>query len=113
MSLDCREIGHRQTLIQRWKKILASTALAAVVGTGVFLNLDAPALSGGETRTVSLYQVHTGESLTITYMKNGKYIPSAMKKINYLMRDWRRKEVMLSSCYGRRRYSQGLGVRRS
>ena len=94
MSLDCREIGHRQTLIQRWKKILASTALAAVVGTGVFLNLDAPALSGGETRTVSLYQVHTGESLTITYMKNGKYIPSAMKKINYLMRDWRRKEVI-------------------
>ena len=97
MSLDCREAGYRQTLIQRWKSILASTALAAVLGTGVFVNWNAPAMSGGETRTVSLYHVHTGESLTITYKKDGKYIPSAMKKINYLMRDWRRKEVIIIS----------------
>ena len=97
MSLDCRENGHRQTLIQRWKKALASTAFAAAVGTGLFLNLNAPAHSGGETRTVSLYHVHTGESLTVTYMKDGKYIPSAMKKINYLMRDWRRNEIITIS----------------
>ena len=97
MSLDCREIGHRQTLIQRWKKFLASTALAAVVGTGVFLNLDAPALSGGETRTISIYHVHTKQSLTITYKKDGKYIPSAMKKLNYILRDWRRNETITIS----------------
>ena len=44
----------------------------------------------GEVRTLSLYQVHTKESLTVTYKKNGRYIPSAMKKINYMLRDWRR-----------------------
>lgn len=97
MSLDCREAGLRQNLIQRWKKILGSTAIAAVLGTGVFVNWNAPAVSGGEARTISLYHVHSGESLTITYKKDGKYIPSAMKKINYLMRDWRRKEVITMS----------------
>jgi uncharacterized protein YcbK (DUF882 family) len=38
--------------------------------------------------------VHTKESLTITYKKNGRYIPSALEKINYVMRDWRRNEVI-------------------
>ena len=96
--MHCRELaGHRLTLTKRWKRILASAAIAAALGSGVWANLGTPAISGGETRTVSLYHVHTGESLTITYMKNGKYIPSAMKKINYLMRDWRRNEVVTIS----------------
>lgn len=59
--------------------------------------LSTQTLGGGETRTLSLYHVHTKESLTITYMRHGKYIPSAMKKINYLMRDWRRNEVITIS----------------
>ena len=71
--------------------------IAAAIGAGIFFNWNGTALSGGETRTLSLYHVHTRESLTITYMKNGKYIPSAMKKINYLMRDWRRNEVITIS----------------
>jgi uncharacterized protein YcbK (DUF882 family) len=97
MSLVCRETGNRRTLIQRWKKVLTSTAVAAVLGTGIFMNWNAPAVSGGETRTLSLYQVHTKESLTVTYMKNGKYIPSAMKKLNYVLRDWRRNETITIS----------------
>ncbi len=80
-------------MIQRWKKALVSTAAAAVVGTGLLVGLGLPAKSGGETRTISLYQVHTKESITVTYMKDGKYIPSAMKKLNYILRDWRRNEV--------------------
>ena len=74
-----------------------STAVAAVLGAGVFFGLNGAALSGGETRTLSIYQIHTKESLTITYMKDGKYIPSAMKKINYILRDWRRNEVITIS----------------
>lgn len=97
MGLDCREVGHRQTLIQRWKKAFASAAVVAAIAAGSYLSLGTPASSGGETRTISLYQIHTKESLTITYMKNGKYIPSAMKKINYILRDWRRNEVIAMS----------------
>jgi uncharacterized protein YcbK (DUF882 family) len=85
MGLDCREAGLRN-VFTRWKKLAASTAVAAMIGAGVFLSLNGTAHSGGETRTLSLYHVHTRESLTITYMKDGKYVPSAMKKINYLLR---------------------------
>ena len=53
-----------------------------------------PSEAGGETRTISLYHVHTKESLTVTYKVNGRYIPSAMSKINHLMRDWRRNETI-------------------
>ena len=83
--------------MNRWKKLAATTVAAAVLGAGAFLNWNGTAHSGGETRTLSLYQVHTKESLTITYKKDGKYIPSAMKKLNYFLRDWRRNEVITIS----------------
>ena len=97
MGLDCREAGNRQTLIQRWKNALASAALVLAIAAGSYLSWDAPASSGGETRTISIYHIHTKESLTVTYKKDGKYIPSAMKKINYILRDWRRNEVITIS----------------
>lgn len=83
--------------MNRWKKLAATTVAAAVLGAGAFLNWSGTAHSGGETRTISLYQVHTKQSLTITYKKDGKYIPSAMKKLNYFLRDWRRNEVITMS----------------
>ena len=58
-------------------------------------------LAGGSTdivaasernRTISLFTVNAKESLTIQYMKDGKHIPEAMDKINWLLRDWRRDE---------------------
>lgn len=51
-------------------------------------------VAGGETRTLSIYHTHTKESLTVTYMVNGKYVPSAMKKLNHILRDWRRGEAI-------------------
>lgn len=73
---------------------MVSAAIAAILSGGIWAGVRTPAVSGGETRTLSLYQVHTKESLTVTYMVDGRYIPSALKKINYLMRDWRRQEVI-------------------
>src|SRR5262245_32397134 len=43
-------------------------------------------------RTISFYGVNTKETLTLQYMKNGKHIPEAMEKINWILRDWRRDE---------------------
>jgi uncharacterized protein YcbK (DUF882 family) len=67
--------------------------MAMLAGT-TFFAAPATSIAGGETRTLSLYQVHTKESLTVTYMVNGRYVPSALKKINYLLRDWRRNETI-------------------
>lgn len=45
-----------------------------------------------ETRTLRLYYTHTKESATITFKKNGKYIRSGLKKVNRILRDFRRNE---------------------
>ena len=87
------DVGHRISLSKKFAKALASLAIAGTLAVGAWSFVDAsPSVAGGETRTISLYHVHTKESLTITYMKDGRYIPSAMKNINHLMRDWRRNE---------------------
>ena len=44
-------------------------------------------------RTISFYHIHTQERLTVVYKRDGKYIPEAMKQINWIMRDWRKNEV--------------------
>lgn len=93
MKSDCRDAGHRYPLVRNLKRALASTALIAAISAAVWFGTSSSIVAGGETRTLSLYQVHTKESLTVTYMVNGRYVPSALKKINYLMRDWRRNEV--------------------
>jgi uncharacterized protein YcbK (DUF882 family) len=51
-----------------------------------------PAGAVGDTRTISLYHVHTHENLTITYKKNGRYDEEALKKINWHLRDWRKDQ---------------------
>jgi uncharacterized protein YcbK (DUF882 family) len=43
-------------------------------------------------RTISFYAVNTKETLAIQYMKNGKHVPEAMEKINWILRDWRKDE---------------------
>ena len=49
------------------------------------------AVANGD-RTISLHHVHTNEDITITYKRNGRYDPEAMKKLDWFLRDWRREE---------------------
>lgn len=50
------------------------------------------AVANGDTRTISFQHLHTGEELTVTFKVNGRYDPAALRKIDWLMRDWRRNE---------------------
>ncbi len=43
-------------------------------------------------RTISFYHIHTKETLSILYKKDGAYVPEALEKINWIMRDWRKNE---------------------
>jgi uncharacterized protein YcbK (DUF882 family) len=87
------DVGHRFPLTKKFAKALASMAIVGTLALGAWSFVDAtPTVAGGETRTISLYHIHTKESLSVTYMKDGRYIPSAMTKINYFLRDWRRNE---------------------
>ena len=48
--------------------------------------------AAGETRTISLHHIHTGEDITITYKVNGQYDDAALQKLNRFVRDWRKNE---------------------
>jgi uncharacterized protein YcbK (DUF882 family) len=43
-----------------------------------------------EDRSLSFYNIHTKENLTITYKRSGSFDAEALQKLNYFMRDWRR-----------------------
>jgi uncharacterized protein YcbK (DUF882 family) len=45
-----------------------------------------------EARTLSFYNIHTKENVTITYKRDGEFLAEGMKQINHIMRDWRRDE---------------------
>ncbi len=50
------------------------------------------AVANGDTRTLHLVNAHTHESIDATYMVNGKYDPAVLAKLNWFLRDWRRKQ---------------------
>ncbi|MCA0433385.1 MAG: DUF882 domain-containing protein [Proteobacteria bacterium] len=81
-------------MTKRFAKALASFAIVGTVALGAWSFAPTETVAGGETRTISMYHIHTKESITVTYMKDGRYVPSAIKKLNYFLRDWRRNEVI-------------------
>jgi uncharacterized protein YcbK (DUF882 family) len=42
-----------------------------------------------ETRSLAMYNPHTGESVNLVYCENGYYVPGALHEINYFFRDFR------------------------
>lgn len=65
-------------------------ALVLIFGCNSLQN----AAANGDTRTLSFHHTHTNEDLTITYKRDGRYDDEALKKINWVMRDWRRNEAV-------------------
>ena len=43
-----------------------------------------------QTRTLTFYNIHTKETKTITFKRDGEFDSEGMKQINHIMRDWRR-----------------------
>lgn len=43
-----------------------------------------------EDRSLSFYNIHTKESISIVYKRDGQFDQAALQKLNYFMRDWRR-----------------------
>ncbi|MCC7251982.1 DUF882 domain-containing protein [Hyphomicrobium sp.] len=63
----------------------AATLLAAAV--------QVAGARASDDRTISFYHIHTKETLTVAYKKNGRFVPDAMKKINWILRDWRKDQA--------------------
>ena len=68
-------------------RLCAGVAIAAALAslTAVsFLRADA-----NSERLIELHNIHTGEDISIVYKKDGQYIPDALEKLNWFLRDWR------------------------
>ena len=48
------------------------------------------AIAEGDTRTLTFHHVHTGEDITVTFRREGRYVPAALAKLDWFMRDWRK-----------------------
>jgi len=42
-----------------------------------------------ETRSLAMYNPHTGENINLVYCENGYYVPGALEEINHFFRDFR------------------------
>ena len=86
---------HTQGLNRRGFLRLGAGVTAGLAGLVATPLLAAPfkAQSVSGERRISLYNIHTGESLNTVYWQDGNYIPDEMARINYLLRDRRNGEV--------------------
>ena len=64
------------------------TAFLLLAGAGSVHN--AAALS--ETKTLSFHHTHSGEDLTVTFKREGRYDEAALKQLNHFLRDWRTQD---------------------
>jgi uncharacterized protein YcbK (DUF882 family) len=65
---------------------LASLVLLAAAGSVH----NAAALN--ETKTLSFHHTHSGEDLTVTFKRDGRYDEAALKTLNHFLRDWRTQD---------------------
>ncbi len=68
-----------------WK--IARMAATAAIAFGVFAADGIRAASG--ERTISIYNIHTKETVSATFKRDGVFDKDALARINHVMRDWR------------------------
>jgi uncharacterized protein YcbK (DUF882 family) len=51
------------------------------------------AVANGDTRTLDIIQMHTGERVSVTFRRHGRYDAGGLRQLDHVMRDWRRNEA--------------------
>ncbi|MBR0718182.1 DUF882 domain-containing protein [Bradyrhizobium liaoningense] len=64
------------------------TSLLLLAGAGSVHD----ATARNETRTLSFHHTHSGEDLTVTFKRDGRYDEAALKQLNHFLRDWRNQD---------------------
>jgi len=83
--------AHRRDLLKGALGLAGGLAGAGLAGAGL---VAPPALAAATApRSLSLYNLHTGESLKATYFEDGAYLPDAIEAMDHLLRDFRTGEA--------------------
>jgi uncharacterized protein YcbK (DUF882 family) len=83
--------ARRLSLLPALVRAGARLGVAGMVLFGANNSLQS-ASAEGDTRTLSFHHLHTGENITITYKRDGRYDEAALKKLDWFMRDWRKNQ---------------------
>jgi uncharacterized protein YcbK (DUF882 family) len=81
--------------IVRWKQWAATTIAATLMLTmaGTSRASDEGVATAGQVFSLHLHHLHTGETLDVVYRIGNTYIPGAIDKLNYFLRDHRTNDV--------------------
>jgi uncharacterized protein YcbK (DUF882 family) len=77
----------------RRKFIFGAAATAGAMGGLLPQSAFAAARQLPATRQIGFRSIHTGETLHVTHVRDGRYNLDAIKEINYVLRDWRNGEI--------------------
>lgn len=75
------------------RRKLLTTALGAAGALATSARATSALAATGPARSLSLHNLHTGESLKATYWEGGAYVPDALSAMNHLLRDFRTGDV--------------------
>ncbi len=67
--------------------------LSGALGLGLAAATARGALASGTARRLAFHNLHTGESLDVSYWERGAYVPGALEAVNHVLRDHRTGEV--------------------
>ena len=85
--LDPHLIDDARKRVSTW--FLSVPALLAGLA---FLLLTLPA--NAETRVLKVINLHTRESGEVAFKRDGRYLPDGLRKLNYILRDWRKNRTI-------------------
>ena len=74
------------------RAMLGASLAITIAGGWFWPSAGMHAHANGESRTLSIFNIHTKETMTVTYKKDGNYDSEAMKRLNVFMRDWRKNK---------------------
>src|SRR5476649_2882747 len=83
----------RQGITRRAILALASAAVTAAIVSPAVISSAEAARRPFEARSLMLDNLHTGERLDTVYWADGSYIPEALSRISWLLRDHHTDEV--------------------
>ncbi len=75
------------------KRVSLLAAMALAVAAGLMLGPGQPVAGSSDERTLTLYNIHNGERLTVVYKRGDAYLPEGLEKLSWIFRDWRRNEA--------------------
>jgi uncharacterized protein YcbK (DUF882 family) len=81
-----RKLNNRASVRAGWGISLASVLMLAGIGS------VKDATATGDTRTLTFHHTHSGEDLTVTFKRNGRYDEAGLRQLNHHLRDWRSQD---------------------